>query len=403
MTGFNFRYGAALLLLLAGLVLAACGDSTPTASSAKTGSNEASKQVAELKDLQKSLTETTEALKKNDVDAAKTAFKKFDNGWYDVEEAVRVTSRDLYRDVEDITSNIGRSLLRSDNPVSAEVLPLVQSLEQKYGEAIKQVEGSKAVLGPKQPPISGKEVESATGKVSEYLKGKSDSLVKTTTAFVEAVKSRNIAKSKTAYETARFDYESIEFLAEAFSEFDVVIDARADAFPQGENDPKWTGFHPLEKAIFVDGRLDGQTDRLADQLLKDITALNQEIVKLEIDPTVAISGAAELIEEIQAGKITGEEERYSHTDLNDFKANLQSARLVYDAYSPFLRPRNSALDDDLKTRFSEVEQSISGFFPNGKAVDYTKVDENARKAIAQKVEALADSFSRVSGTLGLKA
>lgn len=374
---------------------------TAPATSAAAADN--SQAVAALKSLESNLTATTAALKKGDIDAAKTAFKQFDNAWYGVEESVRLASRETYRDLEDSIAKAGRSLLRTEKPVAEEVLPQIQALQTKYAEGIKKVETSKPVVTQKLPPISGKDVDTANAKVSTYLKGKSDELVKTTGAFVEAVKSRSIEKAKAAYEVARFDYESVEFLAEAFSEFDIAIDARPDDFEQGENDPKWTGYHPLEKAIFKDGKLDERTDKLADQLLKDVTDLNTEIKKLDIDAAVAIAGAGELIEEIQAGKITGEEERYSHTDLNDFRANFQSAKLVYEAYSPFLRQRNSTLDDDLKARFSVVEKSIEPYFDaQGKAASYSKVDDPTRKDLAQKVEALADMYSRVSGTLGLK-
>lgn len=348
------------------------------------------------------MTTVADALKKGDITTAKAAYKKFDDGWYDVEVEVRTRSKDLYREIEDNMTKVGRELLRNDKPDAATIVPTVTNLQGSFDKALKTAQSDKTAVA-KNTPISGAEVETATKKVSDYLKGKSDSLVITTGAFVTAVKARDLNKSKAAYQTARFDYESIEFLAEAFSEFDVAIDARPDDFPQAENDPTWTGFHPLEKAIFKDAKLTDATDKLADKLLVDITKLRDEIKKMEIDPTLAINGAAELIEEIQAGKITGEEERYSHTDLNDFKANLQSARLVYDTYAPFVKQRNAVLDSDLVTQFGEVEQSIKGFFDaQGVATDYSKVDDKTRKAIAQKVEALADSFSRVAGTLGLK-
>ena len=37
-------------------------------------------------------------------------------------------------------------------------------------------------------------------------------------------------------------------------------------------------------------------------------------------------GAAELIQEVSEGKITGEEDRYSKTDLWDFAANVAGPR-----------------------------------------------------------------------------
>jgi iron uptake system component EfeO len=371
-----------------------------TASTAEVDAYNA-KQLADFKAWGAGIATTGEDLKKNDIAGAKVAFTKLHDSWDDVESAVKNRSKDAYVDFEDALDKVDRALLRATNPNAAEVTPLVATLQTKFDDAVKLIQGTK--LQPPAPPIAGAEVDAAAAKVSDYMKSNSETLIKNTTDFVKAVKSRDIAKSKAAYEAARYSYEGIEFLAEAFPDFDAEIDARPDDFPQGEKDPTWTGFHPLEKAIYADGKLDDNTDKLADKLLTDVTALHAEISKMTIDPAQAIGGAGELIEEIQSGKITGEEERYSHTDFNDFKANLASAKFIFETYSPFIKQRNSTLESDLRDNFSSVEKSIAPYFnAQGVATDYSKVDDATRKVLAQKVEALADAYSKVAGTLGLK-
>lgn len=371
-----------------------------TASAAQVDAYNA-KQLADFKAWGANLTATGDALKKNDIAGAKAAFTKLHDSWDDVESAVKNRSKEGYQDFEEALDKIDRALLRATNPTTAEVTPLVAALQTKFDEAVKLIQSTK--LQPPAAAISGPEVDAAAAKVSDYMKSNAETLVKNTGEFVKAVKSRDIVKAKAAYEAARTYYESIEFLAEAFPDFDASIDARPDDFPQGEKDPTWTGFHPLEKAIYADGKLDDNTDKLADKLLTDITALRDEIGKMKIDPAQAIAGAGELIEEIQAGKITGEEERYSHTDFYDFKANLTSAKFIFETYSPFIKQRNSTLESDLRDNFSSVEKSIAPYFnAQGVATDYSKVDDAARKILAQKVEALANSYSKVAGTLGLK-
>ena len=51
------------------------------------------------------------------------------------------------------------------------------------------------------------------------------------------------------------------------------------------------------------------------------------------------NGAKELLDEVATGKITGEEEAFSHTDLVDLQANVQGARKVVDLLTPVLRRR----------------------------------------------------------------
>lgn len=378
---------------------------TTSAAEAETGQASA-KSIQALTDLGKNLDDTKDALGKNDLAAAKAAYKKFDDGWIAAEVYVQQFSRTLYQELEDAMTPVGRELLRNANTTVATVTPLFQTLTEKYGAGLKSMIAAANTAGivPASKAISGAEVDAATAKVDTYLKGESDKLVTNATAFVTAVKARDLAKAKATYQQARYNYEAIEFLAEAFTDLDVAIDARPDDFPQGEADPTWTGFHPLEKAIWADTKLDATTDKLADKLIADVMTLRDEIKTMTIEPGSAITGAAELIEEIQSGKITGEEERYGHTDFNDFKANLVSARFVYEAYAPFIKERDAALDTEVRAAFTDVETGLVPYFAvDGTAVDYSKLDDAARKALAQKVEALADSFSKVNGTLGLNS
>ena len=398
----KFRLAVFLPLLVA-LVCAACGDSAATPTQNQPPTQVAiTPSVADLKQLMAYLTATQDALKKNDIAAAKAAYTQFDSRWYDQEDAVRSVSLDLYRTIENDMTAVGRALLRSEKPDVATVTTALAALQTSFAAGVNAAAKAPAAT-TKLAPVTGAEVDAATEKVKTYLIGQSDTLVKATTDFAATVRARDVATAKTGYTTARYAYESIEFLAEAFKELDVVIDARSDDFPNGEKDSNWTGFHPLEKALFVDNTLDARTDDLASRLVTDVTRLRDEIKKMIIDPSVAINGAASLIEEIQSKKITGEEERYSRTDLNDFRANLVSARFVYDSYAALVRQRNPVLDSEVTDRFAAVEKGLAPYIDaQGKAALYTAVDDTSRKALAQKVEALAESFSRVAPTLGIK-
>ena len=389
--------------LLLSLGLAACSDSSPTPAPTPTVKYDGG--VSNLQKVGQNLTTSVDALNKNDLAGAKTAYQGFTSHWNDVEVFIRSWSSESYEDIQKSIVATGHDLLSTDSPDAHTVLADLNALQLKYKAAVGMVQHSVATnTSPDADAINGPDVEAATTKISDYLNGQVAKLVTDTQTFSAAVKSHDIAKSKAAYEAARFDYEGVEFLAEAFSETDVTIDARPEDFAQGEKDPDWTGFHPLEKALYVDATLNSRTDQLADKLSKDVASLRDQISTIEITPTKALSGALDLIEEIQSSKITGEEERYSHTDLNDFRANLSSAKIVYDNYAPFVKQRDAALDTTVTNNFNDVQASIAGYFDaNNVAQDYSKVDDATRKVLAQKVEALADNFSKVPGTLGLRA
>lgn len=67
-------------------------------------------------------------------------------------------------------------------------------------------------------------------------------------------------------------------------------------------------------------------DKYADQLNSDVLDLQTRISELAFPPSKVVGGAAGLIEEVAASKISGEEDRYSHTDLWDFQRTSMARR-----------------------------------------------------------------------------
>ena len=107
---------------------------------------------------------------------------------------------------------------------------------------------------------------------------------------------------------------------------------REDGLEEGQDPEKdWTGWHRLERSLWQDKKLTDRDSELADQLITDLTDWQKRVGKAEITPTSMANGAKELLDEVATGKVTGEEERYSHTDLVDFKANVEGAREVVRA------------------------------------------------------------------------
>ena len=156
--------------------------------------------------------------------------------------------------------------------------------------------------------------------------------------------------AKKAYEEARPYYERIEPLVALFPELDGKIDAREDDFPKKAEDPKWTGFHPIERDLWKDEEITADTKKLAAGLVKDSQRLNDLMVKAVVKPEVVIPGTAELIDEVEESKITGEEERYSKLDLPTFVANLDGAKAFYDTLSPLVKAKDPSLDEQIQER-----------------------------------------------------
>ncbi len=160
-----------------------------------------------------------------------------------------------------------------------------------------------------------------------------------TRAFVAAVKAGNLARAKALYAPARTHYESIEPVAESFGDLDPQIDARVNDVADAS---QWTGFHRIEKALWADKSLTGMAP-YGDLLLADVTKLQRLVPTAKLQPAAIANGAVELLGEVANSKITGEEDRYSHTDLWDFEANIAGVREALDVLAPALRQRDPAV------------------------------------------------------------
>jgi iron uptake system component EfeO len=227
----------------------------------------------------------------------------------------------------------------------------------------------------------------------DYVVTEVNSLVPATKVFTDAVRAGDMAKAKASFAPARVHYESVEPVAESFGDLDPEIDARIDDVP----DPaQWTGFHRIEKALWEDNTLAGMAP-FADKLDADVKTLQTRVTTLTFQPAQLANGAGELLNEVSTKKVTGEEDRYSHTDLWDFQANIDGARQCFDLLKPALATKNPALAQQLDARFADVVDSLQQYKQGGGFVDYRTVSQEQRRKLADAVNALAEPLSKVAG------
>lgn len=241
------------------------------------------------------------------------------------------------------------------------------------------------------------------GPIAEYkvyVMSEVSQLVIQTQAFTDAVKRGDLAAARALYAPARSHYERIEPIAELFSDLDGSIDAREDDFEQKAADPAFTGFHRLEKILFADNTTEGGAP-FADRLLKDTQALQQRITDLTFPPNKVVGGAAGLIEEVAASKISGEEDRYSRTDLWDFQANIDGAQKIVALLRPLLTKTDPALLAQIDGNFSKVEGLLAKYRTAQGFESYEKLTTADRNAMKGPITALAEDLAKLRGVLGL--
>jgi iron uptake system component EfeO len=240
----------------------------------------------------------------------------------------------------------------------------------------------------------------AVGQYHDFVLSQASELVRRTDRFVAAVKAGDVGQAKLLFAPARYPYEQIEPVAESFGDLDPRIDARINDVA----DPaSWTGFHRLEKALWVDGSVKGMAP-VADQLKADVARLHQLVSTESYQPAQLANGASELLDEVATSKVTGEEDRYSHTDLSDFEANVIGAKEAFEMLRPALDRRDPALGATIEDRFEAVITALAPYLSDTSHdgsgyVSYDTVSTAERRTLAQQVDALAEPLSRVASTI----
>jgi iron uptake system component EfeO len=241
------------------------------------------------------------------------------------------------------------------------------------------------------------ELKQATSSYQRYVNSQAIALEQKTTEFVTAVKAGDVAKAKALFPVSRTYWERIEPVAESFGDLDPKIDARVNDVEPGT---EWTGYHRIEQALWVSNSTKGM-DKYADQLLTDVKTVVAKAKVVKLTPLQLANGAKELLDEVATGKVTGEEDRYSHTDLWDFQANVEGSQAAIQALRPALQSRDAALVAQLDTNFKAVFASLDKYRDGDGFKPYT-ASEAEKKALGAVVDGLAEPVSQVAGVIAKK-
>ncbi len=363
---FRFAGGAAALALLA-LGAAGCGEDEGGAG-AKTVDVKITNAGCEPAELT--------------IAAGPTTFNVTNDGADDVTEFEVLDGERILGEAENIAPGLsGKFSLTLDEGEYTTYCPGGDTSER----GVLIVEGGATVA-------ASEDEQAAVQTYLDYVTEQTQLQVDATEAFVAALATGDLEAAKTAYVPARIPYERIEPIAESFGDLDPAIDAREGDVPAAE----WTGFHPIEKLLWIDGTTEG-TDDLGAKLLTDVKALQTKSADIELEPAQIANGAVELLGEVSASKITGEEERYSHIDLVDFEANVEGAQAAFDAVKPLIS--DDELVNEIETEFAAVMTALDDYREGDGFVLYTDLEESDTRALSQAIDALAEPLSQVAGLI----
>ena len=252
------------------------------------------------------------------------------------------------------------------------------------------------------------ELTSGTKGYAAYVDGVVDAMVQAVGTLKSDIDAGDLAAAQQQYPRARPYYERIESDVDGFvlpghkitdnaGSLDYLLDMRASNL-----DPKvgWHGFHAIERDLFARRRITAGTRSLAAELQKNVGILDTTVRTLTYKPEDLANGAADLLEEVQTTKITGEEEQYSHIDIVDFAGNVEGAQQAFAFLEPGLKTIDPTLTSEVSAQFAAVNAKLDGLRSStrpGGYFDYTASVKAADGAIlSHAVQGLQAPLSQIA-------
>ncbi|MFI0791536.1 iron uptake system protein EfeO [Micromonospora rubida] len=325
---------------------------------------------------------------RTDLPAGQTSFKVTNSGAKVTEFYVYAAGDRVMGEVENIAPGLSREL-RVELPAGTYETACKPGMIGKGIRGALKVSGTAATVAPDAA------LAEATASYQRYVNSQTAALLTKTEEFVAAVKAGDVAKAKALYPVARTYWERIEPVAESFGDLDPKIDGREEVIEEGM---EFTGFHRIEKDLWTTGDI-SKDGPIADQLLVDVKAIVAKANAEKLTPLQLANGAKALLDEVASGKITGEEERYSHTDLWDFNANLEGSKAAIASLRPALEQRSPELVAQLDKEFANVETALGKHRDGDGWKLHTALSKADLKELSDSINALAEPISKVAAVV----
>ena len=245
-------------------------------------------------------------------------------------------------------------------------------------------------------------VAAANAAYGGYVRDQVDQLLEKTRRFAELYTAGADDQARALYAPARVHWERIETVAESFGDLDPKMDAREADLEEGQ---EWTGWHRIEKDLWP-ARAKGyqpltkaERATFAADLVANTEVLHDRTRDLTYTVDGIANGAKGLLDEVATGKVTGEEEYWSRTDLWDFQANVDGARVAWQGLRDLVARKDPDLDAEVESRFAGLQELLDRHREGDGFVTYDTLTKAEVKQLSDAVNALGEPLSKLAGAV----
>jgi iron uptake system component EfeO len=238
-------------------------------------------------------------------------------------------------------------------------------------------------------------LSTAAHQYSDWVQEQAALLVDSTGQLVDAVRAGDVERGRALYPVARAPWERLEPLGESSTDLDARIDGKESALAPGET---LTGFHRIEQALWTDGDLAAAAPA-ADQLLADVQDFRAYTQNLPVDPILVAATAKSLLDESSTGKVTGDEEIWSHTELWDLEANLEGVAQSVAVLRPHLAVAAPRLLTQVDDRMARLQALLEDLRRGGGWTPSDQLSAAQLRALSDALTALTQPVSELEAAV----
>lgn len=245
-------------------------------------------------------------------------------------------------------------------------------------------------------------VEQANQNYQRYVEDQTEQLVAMTGKFVTAYNAGKDDEARAIYPVARMHWERIETVAESFGDLDPKLDLREADLEPGQ---KWTGWHRIEKDLWparaknYEQLSKAERAAFSADLVKNTAILHERVEDLTYTADEIANGSRGLLDEVATGKVTGEEEYWSRTDLWDFQANIEGALVGFEGLRPLLKQKDPELDNQIAAKFAAVLALLDAQRVGDGFKTYDQLSQAEVKELSDAVNALSEPLSKLAAAV----